>query len=665
MTAKLVAEEGPLKDVVLSFEDGDQWIIGRDPEASQLLVADSSVSRRHVLCRRTAEGIVAENLSTTNPAQVNHEPLEHPRLLEQGDIVLIGNNTFRYYAETTAHLFEEDQNIASSHTIGDMSIPIPEEPHEEPKKDIAEEQQGLEPAPKEYVAEEPAVKEQVPEKLVEEEHPADTHGDTIFEGEGDDKDLAKINFDLMETGRWLLRVINGPNSGAEFSMQSGSSYIIGTDPNTCDIVFYDKSVSRQHVRITISQDDQLTIEDLKSRNGTRLEGDLLEQPRSLPPQVVVTIGTTSFVVYDREGEMQTIIAPLMPSIVKVLQQETPAPTEEEFPARTPASSPSHIFEGQPALSAPPPPVEVPKKKTKHSTSSFILTGALVGLFLIVGYGVSTLFQEPEKIVEKEIDTDKILKDALIPFPSVKSSFNKTIGRLVLVGHVLTAADRSQLLNSLQGLRFIKDIDDTGVIIDEYVWREANQLLASYPKWAGISVSAPEAGNYIVSGYVQNRSQAEDVWDYMTRNFPYIDLLENRIVVDEDVANGVTVALRDQGLNAITVQASAGEIVLSGSIPTGKIAIFQALIEKFKQIPGVRNVKNFVNESAQAESVINISDRYQISGSSRLDSGDLNVVINGRILSQGDVLDGMTITNITSTYVLLEKDEILYRIDFKR
>ncbi len=33
------------------------------------------------------------------------------------------------------------------------------------------------------------------------------------------------------------------------------------------------------------------------------------------------MGTTSFVLYDREGEMQTIISPLLPSIVKVLKDE--------------------------------------------------------------------------------------------------------------------------------------------------------------------------------------------------------------------------------------------------------------------------------------------------------------------------------------------------------
>ena len=71
MAAKLVAEEGALKGLVLSLEDGDQWVIGRDPDACQLLIEDPSTSRKHLVCKTTPKGIVVENLSETNPIQVS------------------------------------------------------------------------------------------------------------------------------------------------------------------------------------------------------------------------------------------------------------------------------------------------------------------------------------------------------------------------------------------------------------------------------------------------------------------------------------------------------------------------------------------------------------------------------------------------------------------
>ena len=150
----------------------------------------------------------------------------------------------------------------------------------------------------------------------------------LFDQDMDENSIAQINFGMNETGRWLLKVVSGPNNGAEFYMQAGHSYILGTDTHSSDIVFHDTSVSRQHAKITVTAEDTLVIEDLKSRNGIMISGKQLEGKDTLSPSVIVTIGTTSFVVYDREGEMHTIISPLLPSIVKVLQHDEHKESQE-------------------------------------------------------------------------------------------------------------------------------------------------------------------------------------------------------------------------------------------------------------------------------------------------------------------------------------------------
>ena len=50
----------------------------------------------------------------------------------------------------------------------------------------------------------------------------------------------------------------------------------------------------------------------------------------------------------------------------------------------------------------------------------------------------------------------------------------------------------------------------------------------------------------------------------------------------------------------------------------------------------------------------VSDKYQVSGYSS-EGKNINFVINGRILTVGDTLYGMTITQIYHGGVLLEKD----------
>ena len=38
--------------------------------------------------------------------------------------------------------------------------------------------------------------------------------------------LAEIDFGVVETGRWLLKVIGSPDNGAEFHMQAGNTYTL-------------------------------------------------------------------------------------------------------------------------------------------------------------------------------------------------------------------------------------------------------------------------------------------------------------------------------------------------------------------------------------------------------------------------------------------------------
>jgi pSer/pThr/pTyr-binding forkhead associated (FHA) protein len=71
----LIAEEGPLSGLVIRLEDGSEWIIGRDPESSFQVLEDPMVSRKHLICRLTDEGFVVENLSATNPAAINGNPV--------------------------------------------------------------------------------------------------------------------------------------------------------------------------------------------------------------------------------------------------------------------------------------------------------------------------------------------------------------------------------------------------------------------------------------------------------------------------------------------------------------------------------------------------------------------------------------------------------------
>jgi type III secretion system YscD/HrpQ family protein len=481
----------------------------------------------------------------------------------------------------------------------------------------------------------------------------------VFGEEHDDADaLAEIDFGVIETGRWLLKVIGGPNSGAEFYMQAGNSYVIGTDPQSCDIVFHDTSVSRQHARITITPEESLLIEDLKSRNGVLINGSLIEERQELPQSTIVTLGTTSFVVYDREGEMQTIISPLLPSIVKVLQQE-PAKTEAPpEPAPVKESVPEPVKEAP----APLPKAEVPPPKPPRQFGPYIVLSAIIGLFVLAGIGTSTLFHEEPVVMQTQENANELIQQALNSFPSVRWTFNKSNGSLLLLGHVATGAEKSRLMYKLGDLKFIKNIDDSGIIIDEGVLSEVNSLSAHNPEWKGIRVYSPEAGQFILSGELKTRKQAEQLSSYLSLNFPYLDLLKKQVVVEEDVIAQTQSWLRADQMPDVTVKMSNGEVILAGSYPQEKANELSDILNKIREIPGVRAAYNQAQTQTAETGIIDISAHYPVTGKSRL-GNKFTVVINGRILSEGDDLDGMTITKITANQVLLQKDRDKYRIDY--
>jgi type III secretion system YscD/HrpQ family protein len=476
-------------------------------------------------------------------------------------------------------------------------------------------------------------------------------------------EIPHVDFDLLDTeGRWLLKVLSGPNTGAEFAMHGGSSYIIGTDTQTCDIVFQDLSVSRKHAKLTIDLKDNAVLEDLQSRNCTFVDGEKIDK-KPLSGNVLVSMGTTTFLLLDREAERTTIVAGITP---EKKEEPSPAAKSAEEPAKEAAQPLGPIQE---AVFAPlQSEVDRVKEeerlqaKLSHAISSLVILAIVTGLIMIIGIGGALLFRTEQVTTPSVVNPEAQISKALSGFPAIRYSYNPTNNRLLLVGHVLTTADRSKMLDILQQLKFIRDIDYNNVVIDELVWREINQVLAKNPDWRGITISSPTAGRFVVSGFLHTRSQAEELFDYLSQNFAYVDLLERKIVVEQELLGQITRELNESGFRGVTPSLSGGDLILNGSVGAGTKDKFQKLVTLFRSLPGIRSVQAPVSEAGQREAVVDLSSKYRVTGLST-EGKRVSVVINGRILAPGDSLDGMYITEISSTTVYLEKDGVKYKIDF--
>lgn len=607
MIGKIVAEEGVLKGISLPLEgEEDMWILGRDPEESQIILEDPSVSRKHLRLKNSPEGVMAENLSETNPILINDLEVTSPQLLQNGDSLKIGDGYYRYY--------QEEEAVS----------PDSEAPEPEPSADFETEE--------------------------EEER------ETIFEEEEPEEGLAEIDIDLSETSPLLMKVVSGPNNGAQFSMFPDTSYVMGSDPGSCDIVFHDASVSRRHARLTVSKDSTLTIEDLGSSNGTFIESKKIEGQQTFSPNTLISVGTTSFIIYDREGERSTIVSPLLPEIVKILQQQGEEEPEEGKEAQ----------ETEPAASATSQAQEIYRPaKPRKSLGSLFFISMITGVFLIVGIASIFLFQTQE-IKEPKINAKQILDKVINPqqFPSVHFIYNDATGRLFLVGHVLNSVDRNQLIYAVKSLPFVKELDNN-VVSDESIWQEQNQILAKNPAWRGVTIHSPSPGKFVISGYIKTSKEATALSNYLAQNFPYLDLLQRRIIVEETVLNTSKAYLKDAGYNKVNATFSDGAIVLSGDIPSGEKANFNKVIAEIKGIEGVRDVKSYISELPPIQTMVDLTKNYHVSGSLTQPNGQISVIIQGQVLSKGDVLDGKTITSIKPGVIMLEKGGVKYKIDFNQ
>jgi type III secretion system YscD/HrpQ family protein len=590
--AEFVAEEGLLKGLVLTLGSGEIWTIGRDPESSDLIVEDPKVSRKHLICRKTDAGYLIENLSITNPTRVNGEVFLEPTLLQEGDNVSIGSTGFRFYTR------------------------------------------------------------QAPEVVAEtlQEEVLFTEGEIFRDDE--ESQIPKVNFDLSSSNRFVFKVVSGPNTGAELALDLEKDYLIGTDTATCDIVLHDLSVSRQHARIRATKEGPIFIEDLDSRNGVIVDREKIIGKQILPPNTLVTLGTSAFFVIDREAPLATIAAPVLDRM------------EEEV--ILPEAEPALSFEKEKQESI------LPKEglnltKRPMQLGSFILSLMLVGLVVLFGVGIVSLFQEKEVIVSQE-DYNAQLKKALAPFTGVKFTFNNAMGRLFLVGHVTNGIQKSEMLYSLKSLCFIRGVDDF-VVDDEAIWEETNILLAHNKDFEGVSMHSPEPGKFVIAGYLEQNSQMSKLTEYMNLHFPYLDRLTYNIIVKEQILSQVAGLLLQGGFNGVTPDLINGDLTLTGYINIANSTEYQNVIKKLEEIQGVNTVRNYVVMLSPEQAVVDLNEKYpgrfNVTGHSKHGDCNVNVVINGRILMRGDVIEGMTVTSLQARTIFLEKDGLKYKIEYNK
>ena len=596
MPAHLLAQEGPFKGLVIDFEEGEEWIIGRDPDEADFVLEDATVSRKHARIFKTEDGFFLKNLSRINPTLINGDFHEDQILLSEGDLIQVGDTEFRF----------------SEGPLPSTQKPFGEEEGFESEKRFRE--------------------------------PDEIHSyDTIFEDTGSEMELP---FHMVTDSPLLLKVISGPNAGAEIGIETDRTYILGKDPSTCDIVFQDLSVSRNHARLHVDPDGIVDIEDLGSKNGTLINGAISTEKTIITPQDVVALGTTMFLFIDREAPQETIFA-AAPSFLE--------PEEKKAFLET------HLEETSQNVEQAMPPSDW--KKEKIPPKYLIAASAFAAIFLVIFICFFSLFKStPLEVVQKEPVEE--IELALAKFSGVQFSFNPASGKLFLVGHVSSNIQFQEMHYNIDQIPFVQSVEDT-VIIDETLSKMMNDLLSSHSNWRSVLITAPSPGQFLVRGYVQTAAEGQSLNDYLMVNFPYADKLTNAVTVEEVLNVQIAALLLQHGFSTVTFQLVQGEVVLSGIYSEERESEYKRFLKQLNALSGVHEVKNFATPTSHHLARIDISDQYQVSGSSFFDGHGYSAIINGKVYTRGGAIDGMKITSIESNTILLEKDGLKYTINYTR
>jgi type III secretion system YscD/HrpQ family protein len=641
MNGYFIAQEGANEGLIFAFTEGEEWIIGRDFDACDFVLDGNTISRKHARITKTEDGIYLKNLSRTNRVKINEDEIKGSTLLKEGDLVQIGPTLFKYTKKAPEGFAKAPPPSGYDAIFSDLSQnePTPFTTHPESTDVDSEESSFFSDATPD---EQPQPLEQE-EELPDGEPREKTVYDTIFEDLDDD---AFLPYALGKESPLTLKVISGPNAGAEIGLDKGRSYILGKDPKASDIVFQDLSVSREHAKLSISEDGALEIADFDSKNKTLINGKAIEEPTSFTPSDLISLGTTLFLVIDREAPQETIYSPLLPQAFSSTEEgET-----KEIPTLASLKEPPSVDDW---------------KKTPIPRRYLILGGAVSLLTLTLLLMFFSLFRS--KSLEDSLSPrhpDTQIASALKAFPHITFSYNSNTHKIFLTGHIQTVTDAKALYFALEELPFIQTIENS-MIIDEYVVKTTNELISTHSEWASVYVSAPDPGHFVVRGYLTTSQEIETLFDYLTLNFPYLDLLHNQVTVETTLKSEIEQKLRSQGFGSLQFELIQGKLVLSGLYSEKKKSQLHHLLDELSSLPGVASLQDAATAVRADLASIDLSSQFTVGGSSLLDGKGFSVVLNGKIYTLGDQVEGMQIVEIRPNTILLEKDGLKYKIEYGR
>ena len=285
--------------------------------------------------------------------------------------------------------------------------------------------------------------------------------------------------------------------------------MIGSDLFASDINIMDLSISAKHAEISLDKGgNKLFIEDLKSKNGTSINGKSIQNKSLIKNGDVVRLGVSSFIVVDSTVQSSTIDIQAEEKDAYDIEGrasgKTPGLMSDYIEAKTAEmkkfSYISYIF-----------------RWLRNNGSSVLgpLIISLVGIAFIASSCVLMymVFKSEDNIMMQEMYPERKIAKAISGYDGIKFMYSRGAGNLLLSGNLVTNKEHKDILYKVAGLECIRTLIDR-VVVDEHRISEVIDAIYYKPAWRSVRAISKGPGVIEFLGFVKNTKELKDLMNYI-------------------------------------------------------------------------------------------------------------------------------------------------------
>lgn len=370
----------------------------------------------------------------------------------------------------------------------------------------------------------------------------------------------------------VLKLLSGPQQGAEAQLNDGTSYLIGGD-DECDIVLQGESVAPKHLRLVVEPGRiHLDVQEQPVVVGNRHLPS--GQTTDFPTGVVIQLGKVCIGVGPENTDWSQAV---WPDIGKTPDETVDRNTTAE--AESGESQPPSPPPAQGAQEEPP----APPAKSRSLVKDGLALGAIIFavLALIMGWRPLNDWLNTDATVEGTTPEPSAVEKtraiiAKLGLPDINITARPD-GGVVLTGYCETRQVKNRLTAALQA---------QGMQVDNQLWPEEvlrEAISHTLERLGGKALSY----NYLGKGVLHLRGRLrtglhhDQLLSTLRNDVPAINRIESEVRPIEDFAMDLQKQVRQAGLEEqITIVAEGEGITVTGALDAERMDRWNAIAQSF-------------------------------------------------------------------------------------